>query len=58
MDDRAAEDSLHRLRGELLSVGAAIATGATFKDSLHVSAFSPAWLVAVPAVVGSLGRIS
>src|SRR6266536_449489 len=31
--------------------------GPRFKDSLHLSAFSQALIVAVPVVVGSLGRI-
>src|SRR5690348_3777760 len=31
--------------------------GPRFKDSLHLSAFSQALLVAVPVVVGSIGRI-
>lgn len=31
--------------------------GATLKDSLHLSSFSQALIVAVPVVVGSLGRI-
>ena len=31
--------------------------GPRFRDSLHLSVFSQALLVAVPVVVGSLGRI-
>ena len=46
-----------RLRGQLLGVGAASPAGRVLTAALHLTPFQQSLLVAVPVVVGSLGRI-